>query len=156
MTTPVTSLLSSLGSPSGGGNQGSTFLPVDEDDFPDGPIVRFVLYHPSLFKVEHDFPNVICVQDVPRTWFFPANTVTNLGTSIHPVPDFVPGWRELILVPLIRKSLYKIFTVLQVPTLDEKIAMIIGVMGQGATFRNQDLVLLRNDFHRSRQYYQAT
>jgi len=66
---------------------------------------------------------------------------------IHPVPDFVPGWQQLILVPLICKSLYKIFTVLQVPTLDEKIAMIIGVMGQGATFCNQDLVLSHNDFH---------
>ena len=147
MTTPIPSFLSLLGSPPGGGNQGSTFLPVDEDDFPDGPIVRFVLYHPSLFKVEHDFPNVICVQDVPHNRFFPANTITNLGTSIHPVPDFVPGWRELILVPLIRKSLYKIFMVLQVPALDEKIAMIIGAMGQGATFCNQDLVLLHNNFH---------
>ena len=156
MTTPITSFLSSLGSPPDGGNQVSAPLPVDEVDFPDGPIVRFVLYHPSLFKVEHDFPNVICVQDVPRNRFFSANAVGGLGTPIHPVPDFVSGWRELILIPIIRKSLYKIFTVLRVPDSDAKIAMIIGVMGQGATFRNQDLVLSRNDFHRSRQYYRAT
>jgi len=149
MTTPITSFLSSLGSPPSGGNQVSTLLPVDESDFPDGPLVRFVLYHPSLFKVEHDFPNVICVQDVPCNHFFSTNTVTDLGASIHPVPDFVSGWQELILVPIIRKSLYKIFTVLQVLNPDKKIAMIIGVMGQGATFCNQDLVLLCNDFHHS-------
>jgi len=55
----------------------------------------------------------------------------------------------LILIPIICKSLYKIFTVLRVPDSDAKIAIIIGVMGQGTTFRNQDLVLSRNDFHRS-------
>jgi len=46
--------------------------------------------------------------------------------------------------------------VLQVPHLDEKIAMIIGVMGQGTTFCNQDLVLLHNNFHCSQQYCHAT
>jgi len=144
-----------VGSSPGGGNQASTLLPVDEFDLPDGPVIRFVLYHLSLFKVEHDFPNVICVQDVPRNHFFLVNATGDLGASIHPVPDFVSGWQELILVPIICKSLYKIFMVLQVPNLDEKIAMIIGVMGQGATFCNQDLVLSCNDFHRSQQYYRA-
>jgi len=156
MTTPITSFLSSLGSPPSGGNQVSTLLPVDEVNFPDGPVVWFVLYHPLLFKVEHDFPNVICIQDVPCNCFFSANAAGGLGTLIHPIPDFVSGWRELILVPIICKSLYKIFMVLQVPHPDEKIAMIIGVMGQGATFHNQDLVLLCNDFHHSQQYYCAT
>jgi len=27
----------------------------------DGPVVQFVLYHPSLFKIEHDFPDIICM-----------------------------------------------------------------------------------------------
>jgi len=147
MTTPITSPR--------GGNQASTLLPVNQFNFPDGPVVRFVLYHLLLFKVEHDFPNVICIQDVPCNCFFSVNATGDLGASIHPVPDFVSGWQELILVPIIRKSLYKIFMVLQVPNPDEKIAMIIGVMGQGATFCNQDLVLLCNDFHCSWQYYCA-
>ncbi len=156
MTTPITSILSLLRSPPGGGNQVSTLLPVDEVDFLDGPVVWFVLYHPSLFKVEHDFPNIICIQDVPHNHFFLANAAGGLGTPIHPVPDFVSGWRELILVPIIHKSLYKIFMVFQVLNPDEKIAMIIGVMGQGTTFHNQDLVLSGNDFHHSQQYYHAT
>jgi len=33
----------------------------------DRPVVQFVLYHPSLFKVKHDFPDIICVQDIPQT-----------------------------------------------------------------------------------------
>jgi len=70
MTTPIPSFLSLLGSPPGGGNQVLTLLPADENNFPDGPIVPFVLYHLSLSKVEHDFPNVICVLDVPHNRFF--------------------------------------------------------------------------------------
>jgi len=156
MTTPITSFLFLLGSSPGGGNQTSSLLPVDANDFPDGPVVRFVLYHPSLFKVEHDFPNVICIQDIPCNWFFPAALLpTDIGSSIHPVPDFIPGWCELILVPIIHKSLYKILMVLQVPTPDEKLELILGVMGQGATFCNQDIILLHDDFHWSQQYYCA-
>jgi len=92
MTTPIISFLSLLGSSPCGGNQASTLLPVDEINFPDGPVVQFVLYHLSLFKVEHDFPNIICIQDVPQNHFFSANAVGELGTPIHPVPDFVTGW----------------------------------------------------------------
>jgi len=118
----------------------------------DGPVVQFVLYHPSLFKIEHDFPDVMCIQDVPCNRFFPASVPIGIGGSIHSVPDFAPGWRELILVPIIRKSLYKIFTVLQVPHLDDKIAMIIDALGQGATISDQDIAFSFANFHATRRY----
>jgi len=36
----------------------------------NGPVVQFVLYHPSLLKIEADFPNVISVQEIPCNHFF--------------------------------------------------------------------------------------
>jgi len=120
MATPITSFLSSIGSSPGTANLTSSLLPVNDNYIPDGPVVRFFLYHPSLFKVKHDFPNVICVQDVPQNQFFPAaSLLSDIKSSIHPVPDFVSGWQQLILFPIICKSLYKVLMVLQVPAPDE-------------------------------------
>jgi len=119
----------------------------------DGPVVQFVLYHLSLFKIKHDFPDVIYIQDVPCNQFFSTAPVpTGIGGSIYSVPDFAPGWRELLLFPIIRKSLYKIFMVLQVPHLDEKITMIIDDLGQGATISDQDIVFSFNNFHTTHHY----
>jgi len=119
----------------------------------DGPVVQFVLYHPSLFKIEHDFPDVTYIQDVPCNRFFPAASVPiGIGGSIHSVSDFAPGWCELVLVPIIRKSLYKIFTVLQVPHLDDKIAMIIDALGQGATISDHDIAFSFDNFYTTHLY----
>ena len=43
---------------------------IDVDDYPHGPVVKVILYHPSLLKIEADFPNVIPVQEIPCNCFF--------------------------------------------------------------------------------------
>jgi len=108
---------------------------IDFDDYPHGPIIKVVLYHPSLLKVEADFPNIMCVQEVPHNHFFASKPPpTALGAELHPIPDFVKNWRELLLVPLICKSIHKICKVLQISNADTKVDLITGVLGQGATF----------------------
>ena len=115
---------------------GSATLPsIDFDDYPQGPLVKVILYHPSLFKIEQDFPNVIYIQDIPRNQFFVSKVPpSDLGSALSPAPDFIKSWRELLLVPLIRKSLHKICTILQIPDAATKADLILGVLGQGATF----------------------
>jgi len=108
---------------------------IDFDDYPHGPIVRVMLYHPSLLKVEADFPNIMCVQEIPHNCFFASKPPPMvLGAELHPIPDFVKKWWELLLVPLICKSIHKICTVLQISDVDTKVDLITGVLGQGATF----------------------
>jgi len=52
---------------------GSATLPsIDFDDYPQGLLVKVILYHPSLFKIEQDFPNVIYIQDIPLNHFLRA------------------------------------------------------------------------------------
>jgi len=75
-----------------------------------------------------------------------------LGNELHPVPDFVKTWRELLLVPLIRKSLHKICKVLQISDADTKVDLITGVLGQGATFRDQDITLSYDNFPTTHRY----
>ena len=77
---------------------------------------------------------------------------TDTGLILSPVPDFVKNWWELILVPLLRKSLLKICTVLQIPDAATKADLILGVLGQGATFCDQDIALSYDTFHVTRRY----
>ncbi len=122
--------------------------PFDSDDYPQGPLIKVVLYHPSLFMIESDFPNVIDIQDIPCNCFFAGKpSPTDIGLILSPVPDFVKNWRELILVPLLQKSLLKICTVLQILDAATKADLILGILGQGATFHDQDIVLLYDTFH---------
>jgi len=82
---------------------------------PLGPLVKVVLYHPSLFKIEQDAPIVIYIQDIPHNHVFAVKpSLTDLGLALSMVLDFVKNWQELILVLLIWKSLHKICTVLQI------------------------------------------
>jgi len=67
--------------------------------------------------------------------------------TLSPILDFVKNWQELILVPLIWKSLHKICTVLQIPDATAKTDLILGILGQGVTFCDQDIVLSSDNFH---------
>jgi len=121
---------------------------IDVDDNPQGPLVKVILYHPSLFKIEQDFPNVIYVQDIPCNCFLAVKSPpSDLGLGLSLIPDFVKNWQELILVPLIWKSLHKICTVLQIPDAATKTDLILGILGQGAMFHDQDIVLSSDNFH---------
>ncbi len=115
----------------------STHFPslIDPDNYLQGPLVKILLYHPSLFKIEDNFPNVIYVQDVPHNHFF-ANKISSLdlGSALNPIPDFIKSWWEILLVPLIWKNIHKICTVLQIPDVNAKVDLITGVLGQGMTF----------------------
>ena len=62
------------------------------------------------------------------------------------------NWQELLLVLLIWNSIHQICTVLQIPDADAKAALITGVLGQGATFREQDIALSYDNFHATRRY----
>ncbi len=78
---------------------------IDFDDYPHGPIVRVMLNHPSLLKVEADCPNIMCVQEIPCNHFFASKPPPiALGAELHPIPDFVKNWWELLLILLICKS----------------------------------------------------
>jgi len=126
---------------------------IDVDDYPHGPVVKVILYHPSLLKIEADFPNVIPVQEIPCNRFFdfkPSSMA--LGAELYPIPDLIKNWQELLLVLLIRNSIHQICTVLQIPDADAKAALITGVLGQGATFREQDIALSYENFHATRRY----
>jgi len=126
---------------------------IDVDDYPHGPVVKVILYHPSLLKIEADFPNVISVQEIPCNRFFdfePSSMA--LGAELYPIPDLIMNWQELLLVPLIRNSIHQICTVLQIPDADAKAALITGVLGQGTTFREQDIALSYDNFHATHRY----
>jgi len=126
---------------------------LNSNNYPQGPLIKVVLYHPSLFKVESDFPNVIYIQDIPCNHFFAGKPLpTNIDSILSPVPDFVKNWQELILVPLLRKSLLKICTVLQIPDAATKADLILGVLGQGVMFRDQDIALSYDACHVTRHY----
>jgi len=126
---------------------------IDFDDYPHGPIVKVMLYHPSLLKVEADFPNIMCVQEIPCNRFFASKPPPMaLGAELHPIPDFVKNWHELLLVPLIHKSIHKICMVLQISDADTKVDLIAGVLGQGATFRDQDILLSYDNFPTTHRY----
>jgi len=108
---------------------------IDTDDYPQGLLVKILLYHPSLFKIEHDFPNVIYIQDVLHNHFFASkNLPLDPGSALTPVPNFIKNWWEILLVPPIQKSIHKICTILQIPDADAKVDLITGVLGQGVTF----------------------
>jgi len=126
---------------------------IDLDDYPQGLLLKVILYHPSLFKIEQDFPNVIHIQDIPHNRFFVVKpSPTDLSSTLSLIPDFVKNWRELILVLLIQKSLHKICTVLQIPDATAKTDLILGILGQCATFHDQDIVLSSDNFHITRHY----
>jgi len=125
----------------------------DVNDYPHGPIVKVILYHPSLFKIQADFPDVISVQDIPCNRFFalePSSMAS--GPELRPIPEFVENWQELLLVPLIRNSIHQICTVLKISDADAKAALITGFLGQGATFREQDIALSYANFHATHRY----
>jgi len=67
------------------------FFDNDVNDYPHGPVVKVILYHPSLLKIEVDFPNVISVQEIPCNRFFdfePSSMA--LGAELQPIPEL---WR---------------------------------------------------------------
>ena len=120
---------------------------IDFDDYPHGPIVKVMLYHPSLLKVEADFPNIMCVQEVPHNCFFASKPPPMaLGAELHPIPDYVKNWQELLLVPLIRKSIHKICMVLQISDADTKVDLITGVLDKGQPFKIKRLPFLMTIF----------
>jgi len=107
---------------------------IDVNDYLHGPVVKVILYHPSLLKIEADFPNVISVQEIPCNHFFafePSSMA--FGPELQPIPEFVKWW-ELLLVALIQNSIHQICNILQIPDANAKVALITGVLGQGATF----------------------
>ncbi len=131
---PVSSISSTIASPSSLSPAISSS--IDLDDYPHGPIIKVILYHPSLLKIEADFPNVISVQEIPCNHFFNFKpTSTALGAELHLIPpDLIKNWQELLLVPLIWNSIHQICTILKIPDADAKAALITGILGQGATF----------------------
>jgi len=99
------------------------------------------------------FSEYFFVQEIPCNHFFafkPSSTA--LAAELHPIPDFMKNWQELLLVPLIHKSIHKICTVLQIPDADAKVDLITGILGQGATFWDQDIVLSYDNFPITHHY----
>ena len=82
-------------------------LPLtDLDDYPEGPLVKVVLYHPSLFKIEMDFPNVIYIQEIPCIVSLQSNlpSPVDISSALSPAPDFC---QELTRIDLSTTNLEK-------------------------------------------------
>ncbi len=126
---------------------------IDVNDYPHSPVVKVILYHPSLFKIQADFPDVFSVQEIPCNRFFALeSSPMAFGPELQPIPEFVENWQESLLVPLIWNGLRQICTVLQISNSNAKAALVTGVLGQGPTFQEQDIALSYANFHATRHY----
>jgi len=82
---------------------GSATLPsINFDDYPQGPLVKVILYHPSLFKIEQDFPNVIYIQDIPRIVCAAIKTLSRMYLTVPALPYYSPFYSPYWYLLLLR------------------------------------------------------